>query len=361
MRIYLDTCVFQDLKKESLAGLYQMITNDTAKNLYCFSEAHIQDLIRDRTNEKLADMAFMETIVGINCWSHDKDAKFSYNTPREYYEAFDWSGAKHLFSDDDGFGSLLKTMMQTMPLNFDELIKPDQLPADFPEEFKTLLLQPTNMYEFMEAMVDMTEALNDEQKRFKKMIQYLHKNMLLVGLYTGMGIDGFDGIKVTDLELFRPSYSRYIMKDKKEMKRYDLFMQMHSGLELTGIVKGSPKKQKFMNLINDSRHAFFGAYCDIVVTKDADMINKTRFMYTLWNIKTKVLTIEEFQEFLNNELQRNEKASDIFNEVALFEQLPTLHTESTNEKTFIVKKLTKTYLSIFDTLNFVQEFDGKPV
>jgi hypothetical protein len=48
-----------------------------------------------------------------------------------------------------------------------------------------------------------------------------------------------------------------------------------------------------MSLVNDGRHAFFGSFCDILVSKDADMINKTKFLYDLLEIGTKVITIDE--------------------------------------------------------------------
>ena len=59
MRIYLDTCIVQDLKNENNKELLNSIIQSKGELVYCFSEAHLYDLARDKTDEKFADMQFM--------------------------------------------------------------------------------------------------------------------------------------------------------------------------------------------------------------------------------------------------------------------------------------------------------------
>ena len=68
MRIYLDTCILQDLKNESNKDLLDSIIRNKGELIYCFSEAHLYDLARDKTDEKFADMRFMEQIVDDICY-----------------------------------------------------------------------------------------------------------------------------------------------------------------------------------------------------------------------------------------------------------------------------------------------------
>lgn len=63
MRIYLDTNIFQFLAKPENRDFYELVLSDKNCNYYCFSEAHIQDLVRDKTEQKFVDMAF----VGNHC------------------------------------------------------------------------------------------------------------------------------------------------------------------------------------------------------------------------------------------------------------------------------------------------------
>jgi hypothetical protein len=206
----------------------------------------------------------------------------------------------------------------------------------------------------MTAFLEMTEELTEEQSSFKRMVQYLHKNSLTDGIYAQMKIEGVDGKKVTDAKLFKTTYSKYFVKDKEGMLRYDLFMQMHSGLELLGIVKGKPKKQKMMNLINDSRHGFFAGFCDVFVTKDADMINKTKFMYELWQIDTKVFTVDEFAQYMSSVQLEPDSIENAFDELENIQSLPTIYSEKTDEILREEKRMKHVHLGVFDVVGFVQ-------
>jgi hypothetical protein len=355
MRIYLDTNVFQDLKKSENRDLLKLFQADMKRNIYCFSEAHIYDLVRDATAEKLTDMTFIEGIVDNNCWRYDKKIIFDYETPLEYYRRFDWTPAKSIFtSDEDIFSVFARLTLSAIPLNFADLIAINELPPNFPETFKTLFTKNTTMFDFIQAFLDMTVELTSEQKEFKKMIQYLHEHSLTGKIYRGIKLEGFDGNNVTDKEAFKMSYEAFFLKNNDTGKyRYDLFLNLHSGLELFGIVKGKPKKQKMMNMINDGRHAFFGAFCDIVVSKDADMLNKTKFLYDLYDIRTKVMTINEFIQFQANREQHPDGIHAMLAELEHFESLETIHEEKDDHKVWISKRLTHAYLGVFDTLNYV--------
>ena len=352
MRIYLDTNVFQFLKKEVGKDLYARILEDKNKNVYCFSEAHIQDLVRDKTDEKFKDMDFMETIVDYNCWFYEKNILFEYRTPRFHYNNYDWGFETELLTSEDPLINLIRNSFKLIPLPLKEMVDINNLPAEFPEQLKPLLLETTTMYDFLEAMLDLSKTMSEEQKKFKELIQYLHKASLLGGIYQSMNIQGFDGNKVTDRESFNESYKKHFIKDKEKNDFYNLFMSMHSGLEFLGIVKGKPKKQQMMNMINDGRHAYFAGYCEILVTNDADMINKTNFLYDIWNISTRIMTITEFEEFLIHNQPSSDTVDKLFEEFDNASALVTTHEEYSLEKSFIIKQLNHWHLGVFNTLNF---------
>jgi hypothetical protein len=68
MKIYLDSCVLQDLKKPEYKELLDMVMINKHHNIYCYSEAHLQDLLRDKSEWKYEDAKFISTIVDDNCW-----------------------------------------------------------------------------------------------------------------------------------------------------------------------------------------------------------------------------------------------------------------------------------------------------
>lgn len=361
MRVYLDNCVIQDLKKDSRKSLLDYVIYSKGEFIYCFSEAHIQDLSRDKTDNKFSDMVFMETIVDDNCFYYNKAFLVDNFKPIEYYNRFDWSSITSStelltnVSEDDSFGEIFKSMMSLfsdIPLNFKELIPKNQLPEDMPSDMKSLL-EASNMGELMSALTNYSDTLTEEQKALKELLQYLHKNKITNNLKL-IGIEGYDGQQITDKEKFIDSYTNYYLKQTngKGKYRYDLFLDMYNGLEFLGFVQGKPKKQKMMNLINDGRHAFFGGFCDIVVSKDEDFINKTNFMYDLHEIQTKVYSISEFEEYLKKNSQSKSKGlSNLFAELENEEtQTNVIREIEENNERAIYKRLSDTYFGYFNVL-----------
>ncbi len=124
---------------------------------------------------------------------------------------------------------------------------------------------------------------------------------------------------------------------------------MYINLDLLGLVKGKPKKQGLMNLINDAKHAYFAAHCDIFVTEDEDMVKKTNFLYQVWGISIPVQTISEFQEFLVNKQLKNETVIDLIKAAGQTEKLQLLHQEIGDDRSGMIYRLSNTYLGVFNS------------
>lgn len=296
MRIYLDSCVYQNFKRNPADPLFNLISRDSKSNVYCFSEAHVYDLVRDLTEEKFSDMALIEQIAFNNCFFYDKKIQFEHFTPLQYFHRYDWTPTVKAFAR--GESNPLSLLLRLVPLDFKQFINFDQIPPDCPQSFIELLSMPTNMYEFFNVFLDLTEELTDDRKKFKEFIKYLHANALVANIYDSLGLKGFDGTVVTDKEAFKQSYMEYHYERSVDKHMNWLFANMYNGLELFGIVKGKPRKQQMMNMINDGKHAYFGTFCDVVVSEDEDFIKKTKFLYDLFDIKTEVITSAEFHIFL---------------------------------------------------------------
>lgn len=323
MRIYLDQCIIQDLKREAGPGLLKLIEEDNLQNIYCFSEAHLYDLRRDATDEKYRDMELLEKVAGSNCFTYENGhVEFNYYSPREYYERFNWEQGFKPNDDSDPYMVMLMSLFKSVPLSFTTLIREDQLPLDMPAEFRNLFLETTNFYEFFNGFLDFSSELSDKQKRFKVFLQYLHKHNFMTPVYGNLGIEGFNGTEITDRELFFKTYSDYCAKITSNKSTYNVFLTMYYALELLGIVKGKPQKQKLMNLINDARHAFFGCYADIVVSSDEDFLKKTSFVYEAMGIWPMLLDLSEFKNWIEREKYKDDNIPDLVN------MLPSLSSDA---------------------------------
>lgn len=351
MRIYLDTNVFQFLEKTENRDLYDLILADKDQNYYCFSEAHIQDLVRDKTDQKFADMDFMETIAANNCWYYEKESMdVRFCSPREYYDDYQWNVGTDILTSDDAMSTLIRESFRAIPLNWDQLINKAELPADFPEDMRTMLLEPVTMLDFMEAMLDMAENLSAEQSRFKKLLQYLHAAMGEHTLYEKMGIMGYNGKEITDFPVFADSFKKLVYDRRTQKDSYNLFIEMQYSLDLYGIVKGKPKKQKFMSLLNDGKHAYYAGHAHILVTRDADMIAKTEMLYRIWDIHTNIMTPEQFQVYLVNRSPEFDSVAELFSQFEHAAKLQTYNEKISLNETFIQKFLPGFYLNHFNAL-----------
>lgn len=351
MRIYLDSNLFRDLKKPENSSLYNLILADKDLNYYCFSEAHIQDLTRDDTDRKFSDMDFMETIVGNNCWGYNKGMEVTFRTPREYFEDYDWNVGTDLLASDDIMIDLLKEHFRRIPLNWDQFIDVEQLPSDFPEDLRPVLLESGTMLDFMEAMLDLTANLSAEQPRFKRLLQYLHRSSGEHFLYERVGIKGFNGKEIIDFEAFADSFKDLVYQRSHEKDLYNLFIEMQFSLDFYAIVKGKPKKQKFMSLLNDGKHAYYGGHAHILVTSDVDMIAKTQLIYKVWQINTEILTPSEFEQYLMKRVSQDNSVAALFAQFDRAAELPITYEEYTLGQIFVQKKLPGWYLGVFNSFS----------
>jgi hypothetical protein len=299
--VYLDQNVYQDLKKEENEHLVQKIQAAKEYLLIVFSEAHLYDLSRDKTDEKFNDMDFIASIAANNCLVFTDRTEIINCTAREYYDSYDWSNVFDIEDIDDPIWELMKGMLKTIPVDFKSLLNGVDLPSEVPDSIRSVLLKPINMYDLMVVMIDWSETLSNEQKEFKQLIQYLHSSSLKYKMYEAAGISGYDGENITDRGAFYDSYIKKFIPEGQSKTRYEVYTDMYNGLEFYGFVKGRPKKQRMMNLINDAKHSFFGTVCDVVISKDVDFLEKTRFMNKAEGYEVKVLPYEELESFLDEQ------------------------------------------------------------
>jgi hypothetical protein len=360
LKMYLDHNVYQDLKKEENSHVLAKIHKAKNHVIFCFSEAHLYDLNQDKTEQKFADMDFIGTIAENHCYAFTDRTQFTDRTPREYYNDFDWSHTFDLEDLDDPLWAAVVDLFKAMPLDFKPLLEGNELPIDMPEAMRNILLEPTTMYDFMNCMLDLSDNLTKEQKEFKNLIKYMHNNSLLGEIYNGMGIKGYDGKKITDRNAFYESYSHQFIREGQSKTRYSLYSDMYHGLEFYGFVKGKPRKQKMMNLINDARHSFFGTVCDVIVSKDIDFLDKTRFMYQVEGISTGILNFSELEAFLDEQERLSSLSiAALFKEVSepLDEHRIIDTVEEESEKRIYVE-LQNSYYSYFNLMLMISDQHG---
>jgi len=351
MRIYLDSNAIQDLKKSENKDLYEWILADSQCNYYYYSEAHIQDLVQDDTDYKLADMDFMETIVGSNCWHYAEKIHLDFRTPRAYYSDYSWKEGTQLLTSEDAVYRLLRERLRAMPIDFNSVMKDRPWPADCPEDLKSLLLEPTTMLEFTEAMLNLTEAMSSKRSpEFKELLRYLHRASGLQVFYETLGIRGFDGQVIIDEEAFANSFKDLVYQWSQQKDLYNQFIDGQYALEVYGIVKGKLKKQKFMSLLNDGKHALYAAHGHVLVTSDWDMTGKTGLLYKVWGISTDIIAVKDLPQYCADKRPTDDSVTALLGLVDQVSELPTYFESFSLEQVFVQKHLPGWFLGQFNTL-----------
>ena len=65
------------------------------------------------------------------------------------------------------------------------------------------------------------------------------------------------------------------------------------------------KKRNYRSRLHDVSHIIYSSYCDIFITNDKKLYNKTKAIYTFLKIDTKIYLKDEFIEMYNKSLERN--------------------------------------------------------
>lgn len=366
MRIYLDSCVYQDLKKEECKELYNLIIKSKGDFLYLYSKAHLYDLSRDKYDYKFTDMEFIESIADNNSLSYDHDNKkfvYEYTTPIEHYNMYDWSGT----SIEDIINSLeknpflnLKEIFQDTPYNLNLGDKTLDKMGDAPSSIMKLL-GSSNFYDFYVAFLKSMDTLSTKELTdFRELLKYLHNLTSLHSKDLSSVIEGFDiaNKKIIDKVKLRDSYVKTILGENNTDSFYNAFCKLYSGLEFYGLEKHSTvRNQHLMNFINDGKHAAYGTCVDILVSKDKDFINKTIFLYNLLDISIPVLNIEEFHTLLSNSLLKRYHFNDLIEE-SFNENLTIIGEEKADGKYGIQKRLNITYGGVINTITYIEDFNS---
>ena len=129
-----------------------------------------------------------------------------------------------------------------------------------------------------------------------------------------------------------------------------VFESLYTGLDLMCY---HSDKRDFMNILTDADHAFYGGFCDVLVTDDAKMRLKAEAVYSYYGIHTKIIGKQDLLQYLKDEINGEMRIEEPLNEVMSNQHIP----ENYNECDAYVKcaMLNTPFLGFFDKLEFQLE------
>lgn len=98
------------------------------------------------------------------------------------------------------------------------------------------------------------------------------------------------------LSLYQPKTGQLIDAESR-------FKSMCMALDMFGF-RPEKRDKHLMNIDTDASHIFYAGHCDIFVTADSKLRGKAEAMYRKYNYQTRIITPQEFETFIYEELQK---------------------------------------------------------
>jgi len=339
MRVYLDKQIFSHLfknNKDDYKKLYTKLIHSKSNVTFCYSNAHIQDLSNDPTGIKFEELEFMKNLVERNYISYDSDKKTTNPYLVYPYEAFDSHSS---FLDSDNYESLFDNIdttyftdeqkqkfESTMQIFNDSKIdfsflKYSNIPPQYQQIIDKVIPNKKEMMsikDIFEVALSLVDGLYNDKTIYKNLRGYIDNNFNN-GKYTlnYNDINFNDDLKNSSIE---KSFIEFVKdnlfeKDLLKISNYDFYVSAYMSLDLLGISKEPSGKVKFKNLLNDSLHSYYGAHCDIVVSEDIGFLKKSKALYKLLKIDTKIMHINDFIKSYSFSIGQNESGAKIFTDL----------------------------------------------
>ncbi len=342
------------------------------------------DLKNDKTDIKYKELEFMETLVSDNYLSyhaHDKKTSCYLARPQEAFKDIECESDTdisftNLFDDID-LNSLTEEQRQQV-VKAKDLFTTQKLDFGFSnlegltEEMRKPLskilpigVPSMTLIEWMQHFMGTLKSMEEDKSVYKGL-----RNAVDQYLNNGKFTVDFDNIDFNDdmkNSVLQKTFIEYVNSNlnpdgNKEITDYDFFTQAYFTLDILGISKESSKNVKFKNVINDSYHSYYGAFCDYVVSEDEGFLKKTRVLYRLLDIQSKVFHIDDFIKYFSllsksNEANQNDFFDLLVNDLRNGIVLNSKPSIRYNRYTTTIKPYHQ-YFGFFNRMDSIKE-DGK--
>ena len=352
-KIYLDWNVINHLDEE----LYDFILKNQSHFVYVYSPAHFSDLMKSY-QEGDGNTFFEEDLkrLEVVCESHlmmysDKKLNLYRCSPTEFMEkeGKDYPVSKFLLNPN-----LLKESMKIDGLDLYGLFSESLKSISFGKTIELPLFGIfSNALEFLDCSLAFIEKMltdNEFVRTIRKgaAANVNDKEITCINDYNPQEVIGAinsfftrHGANVDIEELIKKT-----IIDEQQGNEMLVFESIYASLD---IMRFHPDKKGLMNTLTDAEHAFYGSFCDVLVTDDAKMTLKAKAVYSYYGVGTKILSKKELMDYLINELQGECDLGAPSRTLLSVQRVPK---EYDNDIEFSRIKLEHPFLSYFNIMEF---------
>ena len=315
-RIYLDSNIYRYLKKDPearLLDLQKYIKENDQIHVF-FSSAHLFDLGRDKTDHKFDDLHFMEQFTGHNYIHLDRNDEFVLTTVATPSEAFnriipdpflspEFQETLDILNGNIEDPELKSIMQKTMnlPLDLSFLMSQDPETKESLNNFFPDLKECSTIGDFTAGMLKKFQGFHSDPKLWRKAIKSSQDSLKLKQNYNiDLNTINFNQeLKNTPLATTFVDFVKTIegfQNPKGNQKEHNFHITAYNALNILGL--DSERKINFASSLDDAEHSFYAAHCDYFIVEDKQLRMKSKVLYNLLGIDTKVLSLKEFKEEL---------------------------------------------------------------
>jgi hypothetical protein len=384
VRIYFDKQIFSHLFKKEKSKYVNLLNKIRAQkaSLFCYSHAHLLDLKNDKTNIKYSELKFIDSIVNDNYLSYHaikKKTSCYLARPLEAFESVESDNEKINFSSILNFDTNdlnnedkekirnAKALLSDTKFDFN-FLQDENINQEITNPLSKLLpisKEPMSLLQWSEYLMDVLKNIQEDKSIYKGLRNVTDKHF-----NNGKFTIDYDEINFNEDLKDSPLQKTFVefVNDNlnpngdKKISKYDFFTNAYFALDILGISKEPSKSVRFNNMQNDGFHSYYGAYCDCVVSDDNGFLKKTRVMYKLLGIDTKVMNVDDFINSFDFIVEKEEKDLNTFVELLMNDLRNGLIIDSyqsiqINRNTNTIKPL-HNYFGFFNRIDNIEE-DGK--
>lgn len=354
--IYLDKQIFSYLFKSNEAkykALKEKILSHKNDFIFLYSDAHLLDLQKDKTEQKFAEMKFMQEIVESNRLVYnDKQINLIKNTPDEIFNTLK---EVDKIIDTIDFSELTKEQINILSNITDIFIKDitGNLNINWLDERKPIHEDKSQIDQesLIPILKHITNNLYHQKEPYKLIRDNTKAKYNPYIKISGDSTDFNDKLKNTPLRL---SFIDTIKASLRQMGfasygAFEIYIIAYALLDILGLSREKGKTVRFHNVQVDSYHSFFASYCDCLVSNDNGLIQKSKILYKLFNIDTHVYSIDEFINNFNECIVNNQKSGRTYIKEIMsdYSAKTIIRTEKRNENKLTFFKSTHKYFGYF--------------
>ena len=318
LKIYLDWNIITHLKDEQNSDLCTFLQTKKDYFILPYSKAHIKDLLvsKDANNNYYEqDFQLLTEICEHHLLEHEQNINNPYPYkcyPKDYLtqNATELELLSSGFSKDTFCKYLMNNKLN--PDDFMSILKKENIdPFVIPLINKTI----ENLADLFSLMFEYGPTLFNDKKIPKQIQSYIQATTNDSQYRKIQGSNSTNIFKELDAAIFSQTNKTFVELienpiAERSKSNLELFTSLYLTLNLSGFF--SDKNRNLQNIYTDSEHAYYASSCDIFVSNDSRLREKTDAIYSQYNIQTKIISSDELITIMTEELTHSYDIKHMF-------------------------------------------------